>query len=99
MLSYFKEKWGVDSWWRLTKIFIVFAITGMSAVQVKKIIFPFIGIDHTTAWYIYYPVWLITITPFYYIFLTIYSHLFGEGPFFMAMMKKTWDRMRGKKSS
>lgn len=97
MFQYLKEKWGIDSTFRLVKICIIFAITGFSAVYVKKFLFPFLGIDATTPAYIYYPVWLITITPFYYLFLTVYSHLLGEGPFFRGMMKKTWDRMRGKK--
>jgi hypothetical protein len=92
-----KDKWEIDSNWRLFKILLIFAITGMSAVQIRKFIFPMMGITDSTPWYIYFPVWLILITPFYYFFMVIYSNLLGEWEFFKKMMIKTWDRIKKKR--
>jgi hypothetical protein len=92
-----KVKWEIESNWRLVKILFVFAITGMSSVQIRKLIFPILGISEQTPWYIYLPVWLILITPFYYAFMVLYAHLFGEWKFFKNMMIHTWNRIKKKR--
>jgi len=92
-----KERWGITSNWRLFKIFLIFSITGMSAVQVRKFIFPLIGIVETTSYWIKIPMWLLLITPFYYIFMVIYSVLLGEKEFFFNSMSKTFSRFKRKK--
>ncbi|MFN3402983.1 MAG: DUF6787 family protein [Cytophagaceae bacterium] len=87
-----KAKWGITSNLQLIIIFIVFAITGMSALQVKYLIFPFFGIDETTPFYIRMVVWLFTVFPFYYVFLLSYGFIFGQFNFFWNMTKKTFGR-------
>ncbi len=92
-----KERWGITSNWRLIKILIIFSLTGMSAVQIRKLIFPLIGITSETPTWLYITLWLLLITPAYYIFMVIYSVLLGEKDFFFGMMQKTFSRFNRKK--
>jgi hypothetical protein len=91
-LSRIKEKWGITNNWDILIICFVFALTGMSAVQIRKVIFPFIGIHTETAFYIKFFAWLFVIFPFYYIFLLTYGFIFGKFNFFWNMTKKTFGR-------
>ena len=92
-----KERWGITSNWRLIKIFLIFSLTGMSAVQIRKLIFPFIGIGADTPTLLYILLWLVLITPAYYFFMVIFSILLGEKDFFFGMMGKTFSRFSTKK--
>ena len=95
MLGKIKERWGVSSNWDLFIICFVFAITGMSTVQIRKVIFPFIGITGSTEFYIKFIAWLFLIFPFYYVFLITYGFIFGKFPFFWGMTRKTFGRIGG----
>jgi hypothetical protein len=92
-----KERWGITSNWRLIKILIVFSLTGMASVQVRKLIFPFIGIGADTPTWLYILLWLVLITPAYYFFMVIFAILFREKEFFFGMMSKTFSRFKKKK--
>ena len=91
-----KARWGITSNWRFAKILFIFAATGMSAVQVRKLLFPLIGITDMTAIWIKIIVWIVLLTPVYYLFMVFYAVLFGEREFFFGMMKKTFSRFRRK---
>lgn len=92
-----KERWGIESNWRFVKILLIFSFTGMSAVYVRKFIFPLIGITETTSLWIKIPSWLVLITPFYYMFMVFYAILLGEKEFFFNMMTKSFSRFKKKK--
>ena len=92
-----KTRWGITSNWRLVKILLVFSLTGMCAVQIRKLIFPLVGIDSSTPTWLYIILWLLMITPAYYIFLLFFSFILGEKEFFWGRMQKTVDRMKRKK--
>lgn len=92
-----KERWGIESNWRLVKIFIIFSITGMTAVQIRKLIFPLIGITSDTPTWLFILTWILLITPSYYFFMIIYSILLGEKKFFFGIMNKTLSRFKRKK--
>ena len=94
-----KDRWGIESNKQFWIIMLVFSITGMSAVQIRKLIFPLVGIGASTPMWLYILLWLLMITPFYYIFLTIYAWIFGQSKFFNAMTKKTFSRFTGKKKN
>jgi len=91
-----KERWGLESNQQFWIIMLVFSLTGMSAVQIRKLIFPLIGVTDQTPWGYKLVIWLLVVTPFYYLFLTIYAWIFGQSKFFGAMMKKTFSRFRRK---
>ncbi|MBC7449888.1 MAG: prolipoprotein diacylglyceryl transferase [Cytophagales bacterium] len=96
-LEKLKQRWGITSNWRLVKILLIFSLTGMSAVQVRKIVFPLVGITPDTGLFIKIISWLVLVTPAYYLFTVIYSVLLGEKDFFFGMMQKTFSRFKRKK--
>ena len=89
-----KERWGVTSNFQLIIIFIVFSITGSSAVYIAKPFLAFIGLNQETfsdAWWgnlLYWLLRILCIFPFYQILLVIYGWLFGQFKFFWTFEKK-----------
>lgn len=90
-----KERWNVTSNWQITIIFIVFAITGYSSLQLAKPFLTLIGIPET-----FQPHWLyrilriILIFPIYQVLLVLIGYIFGEFAFFWEFEKKMLNRMR-----
>ena len=90
-----KERWNVTSNWQLTKIFIVFAITGSTAAYLSKPLTDFLGItkDNLSLW-IYWPIRLIIIFPAYQVLLVLIGALFGQFNFFCEFEKKMLNKMK-----
>lgn len=94
-----KERWGITSNFQIAIIFIVFAITGSSAVYVAKPILNWIGLQpnsFTNAWWgswIYWTLRILVIFPVYQVLLVIYGWLFGQFSFFWNLEKKMLRRM------
>ena len=90
-----KERWNVTSNWQITIIFIVFAITGYSSLQLAKPFLTLILIPET-----FQPHWLyiilriILIFPIYQVLLVLIGYIFGEFAFFWEFEKKMLNRMR-----
>ena len=90
-----KERWNVTSNWQLTKIFIVFAITGYSSLLLAIPFLNMIGIPET-----FQPHWLyrvlriLLIFPIYQVLLVFIGFVFGEFYFFWQFEKKMLDRLK-----
>ncbi len=90
-----KERWNVTSNWQLTKIFIVFAITGYSSLLLAIPFLNMIGIPET-----FQPHWLyrvlriLLIFPIYQVLLVFIGFVFGEFDFFWQFEKKMLDRLK-----
>lgn len=87
-LDYFKKKWGIESPLQIAIIFIVFALTGSSAVYVRKPIFEWLGVTSETSIFIKIPLYLITVLPAYQVLLLFYGTLLGQFKFFWQMELK-----------
>ena len=84
-----KERWNVSSNWQLTLIFIVFAITGYSSLQIAKPFLSLIGIPETfEPHWLYRVLRIILIFPIYQLTLPIVGFLFGQFKFFWNFEKK-----------
>ena len=83
-----KERWGIESNFQLTLIFIVFAITGSASAWLSKPFCFWLGItkDHLRFWFT--PVRLLLIFPIYQVLLVFIGFLFGQFRFFWAFEKK-----------
>lgn len=90
----FKERWGIESNGQVAIILFVFAITGSTAAYIAKPILSFIGITRESVpiW-LYIPLYLIVLLPFYKVLLLTYGTLFGQRKFFWAFTKKMLSRM------
>ena len=90
-----KERWGVTSNKQIVIIFIVFAITGFSSLQLAK---PFLALfvipDTFEPHWLYRVLRLLLICPFYQILLVFLGFNFGEFSFFWEFEKKMLKRLK-----
>lgn len=77
-----KKRWGIQSNWQLTVIFIVFAITGSTSAKLAGPVTEFLHIHKDMGWYIYWPFRILIIFPVYKVLLVCFGWLFGEFTFF-----------------
>ena len=95
MLNKLKKRWNIDSNSKLIIIFIVFAITGFSSLQIAKPFLSLIGITETLVPYWFYRLLrLVLIFPIYQILLVFIGSLFGQFSFFWEFEKKMLRRMK-----
>ena len=83
-----KQRWGVESNFQLTIIFIVFAITGSASAMVSKPVCLWLGITKADFGFLFTPIRLILIFPLYQVLLVIIGFLFGQFAFFWKFEKK-----------
>ena len=88
-----KQRWGIDSNFQLTIIFIVFAITGSASAWLSKPFCFWLGITKEDLGYLFTPIRLILIFPIYQVLLVLIGFLFGQYKFFWAFEKKMLKRM------
>ena len=90
-----KERWNVTSNWQLTVIFVVFALTGFSSLQLAKPFLTCIGIPETFLPHWLYRVFrLVLIFPIYQILLVLFGAIFGQFTFFWEFEKKMLHRLK-----
>lgn len=90
-----KERWGVTSNKQIVVIFIVFAITGFSSLQLAKPFLSLIGIPDTFEPHCLYRVLrLLLIFPIYQILLVFVGYIFGQFSFFWEFEKKMLVRLK-----
>ncbi|MBG6061216.1 hypothetical protein IWX83_000993 [Flavobacterium sp. CG_9.1] len=88
-----KKRWGIETNFQLTIIFIVFAITGSASAWLSKPFCFWLGITKEDLGYCFTPVRLLLIFPIYQILLVLIGLLFGQFKFFWAFEKKMLKRM------
>lgn len=88
-----KERWGIETNWQLTIIFIVFAITGSTAAKLAGPITEAIGITDALGLFIYWIIRILIIFPIYQVLLVFFGWLFGEFQFFWTFEKKMLKRL------
>jgi hypothetical protein len=90
-----KERWGVTSNKQIVIIFIVFAITGFSSLQLAKPFLSLIGIPDTfEPHWLYRVLRLLLIFPIYQILLVFVGYIFGQFSFFWKFEKKMLVRLK-----
>ncbi|TXK70925.1 DUF6787 family protein [Mesonia sp. HuA40] len=95
-----KEHWGITSNFQLVIIFIVFGLTGSTAVYVAKPILDFLNLSRENfpdnfIWggLLYYILRILLIFPVYQVLLIVLGSLFGQFKFFWAFEKKMLKRL------
>jgi hypothetical protein len=92
-----KERWEIQSYWQMTVIFIVFGVTGSSAVKIAAPVLEAFGINDDMSAFVYWPLRIIIIFPVYQVLLIVFGWLFGEFDFFWKIEKKMLARFAFKK--
>jgi hypothetical protein len=83
-----KKRWGIETNYQLTIIFIVFAITGSASAWLSKPVCFWLGITKTDLGYWFTPIRLLLIFPLYQFLLVAIGFLSGQFRFFWAFEKK-----------
>ena len=84
-----KERWEIDSNWRLFVIFLVFAVIGSTSTKFAGPVMDAINMtEENTAGYIYWPVRIILIFPIYQVLMVLIGWMYGEFEFFWKFEKK-----------
>lgn len=90
-----KERWGVTSNKQIVIIFLVFAITGLSSLQLAKPFLSLIGIPETfEPHWLYRVLRLLLIFPIYQVILVFIGYIFGQFSFFWEFEKKMLIRLK-----
>jgi hypothetical protein len=92
-MSDLKKRWGIETNFQLTIIFIVFAITGSASAWLSKPFCFWLGITKSDLGYWFTPVRLLLIFPIYQVLLVLIGFIFGQFKFFWAFEKKMLKRM------
>lgn len=93
-ISKIKDKWGIESNWQFLIINIVFAISGSLTVYIRKPIFQLFGIDQSTPLVLRIILYLIIVTPAYFVILIIVATLLGQFRFFWKFERRIFSRFR-----
>lgn len=95
LMKKLKERWGITSNIQLIIIFLVFAITGFSSLQLAKPFLSLIGIPDTfEPHWLYRMLRLLLIFPIYQILLVFLGFIFGQFSFFWEFEKKMLKRLK-----
>jgi hypothetical protein len=78
----FKNKWGIRSNLQFWIIMLVFALTGSSLLIIKPPLFALLGIDGSMHWLPYSLLYILIITPVYFIVLMLIGSALGQFRFF-----------------
>ena len=87
-----KQRWGIETNFQLTIIFIVFALTGSASAWLSKPFCIWLGITKGDLGYWFTPFRLLLIFPIYQLLLVLIGFLFGQFKFFWAFEKKMLKR-------
>lgn len=88
-----KKRWGIESNFQLTIIFIVFAITGSASAWVSEPVCYWLGITKSDLGFWFTPFRLLLIFPLYQVLLVLNGFIFGQFKFFWAFEKKMLKKM------
>ena len=93
MIKKLKSRWGIESNWQFWVIMLVFSITGMATLWVRRLIFPLLGITEETSFWIVLPIWLLVIFPIYQLLFLLTGTLFGQFRFVWEFEKRMFSRI------
>lgn len=88
-----KQRWGVQSNFQLTIIFIVFAITGSASAMASRPVCIWLGITKDDFGLFFTPIRLLLLFPLYQVLLVSIGFLFGQFAFFWEFEKKMLRRI------
>jgi hypothetical protein len=88
-----KRRWGIETNFQLTLIFIVFAITGSASAWLSKPLCILIGLSQNELGFWFTPIRLVLIFPIYQVLLVFNGFLFGQFKFFWEFEKKMLKKM------
>ncbi len=94
MFEKLKNKWEVESNIRLALIFISFSMAGSATIFVRKPIFHLLHVGSETPFLFKVMLYVLTVTPSYFVMLLCIGTVLGQFRFFWAFEKKMIRRFK-----
>lgn len=89
-----KERWGVGSAWQALVILVIFSLSGMSALWVRKAAFGWLGFNQQTPLWEQTVAWVVFVIPSYQVMFLFYGFLLGQFDFVWQFEKNNLRRIR-----
>jgi hypothetical protein len=94
MINKLMKRWGVETWGGLLLILFIFAITGFSALYVRKFAFDWLGFTAETPLWIEAIASLLVVFPSYQILFLLYGFILGQFEFVWNFEKRSLHRIK-----
>lgn len=94
LIEKMKKRWGVESFGGLLLILFIFAITGITTLYVRKIVFEWVGIGTATPLWIELIAWVIVVFPAYQLLFLLFGFILGQFEFVWNFEKKSLHRIK-----
>lgn len=94
MLDKLKERWGAETLWQVIVIIVIFSVTGMTALRVRRFVFELLGFGPETPIWLKILTWLFTVVPSYQLLFLLYGFLLGQFDFVWQFEKKSFGRIK-----
>lgn len=89
-----KKRWGVQTFSGLLLILFIFAITGISALVVRKFVFGWLGISADTPLWAEILAWILVVFPSYQVLFLLYGFILGQFEFVWNFERKSLQRIK-----
>ena len=89
-----KKRWGVESFGGLLLILFIFAITGITTLYVRELVFGWIGIGSATPLWLELIAWIIIVFPSYQLLFLFFGFAMGQFEFVWEFEKKSLNRIK-----
>jgi peptide-methionine (S)-S-oxide reductase len=93
MIRKLKKRWNIDTNFQAILILVVFSLTGMATLWVRKAVWPLLGLDADTALWVKALLYVLIIFPAYQILLLLIALILGQFRFFWAFEQKMLHRV------
>lgn len=94
LIEKLKKRWGVETFGGFLLILFIFAITGMTALYVRKLSFDWLGFTAETPLWIQIIAWILIVFPSYQLLFLMYGFLLGQFEFVWNFEKKSLHRIK-----
>lgn len=89
-----KERWEVENLWQVIVILVIFSVTGMSALYVKKFVFGLLGFTSATPYWVRFVTWIVTVLPSYQVLFLFYGFILGQFDFVWRFERNTFEKIK-----
>lgn len=94
IFSKIKNRWGVEDGGHLALILLIFTISGLTALYVRKLAFEWLGFGQHTPLWEEAVAWILFVIPSYNVVLLLYSSLLGQFDFFWRFQRDNYLRIK-----
>ncbi|MDX1670903.1 MAG: DUF6787 family protein [Balneolaceae bacterium] len=89
-----KDRWGVETLGQVVVILIIFSITGITTLYVKRFLFDMLGFNSETATWVKGLAWVLAVLPAYQVLFLFYGFLLGQFNFVWEFEKRSFRKIK-----